>query len=67
MTMTTKPQFMAKRTPFSSQFLPLNNEAQKLCELAKRPYLSSEEVKILLVLGIEISYKEEGENGSVSA
>lgn len=66
MTTTTKPEFIARRTPFSGQFLPLNEEALKLCNLAKRSYLSAEEVKTLVLFGIEVSYHEEEENGSTS-
>ena len=63
MTTVTKPQFKVKWLPFSSKFLPLNDEALKLCALADRPFLWTEEVKSLLIAGIEIDYKEEKEYG----
>lgn len=63
-----KPQFVVKNgKPFGSHLFPRNQEAKRLCEIAEKDYLSSEEAKTLLMLGIEISYLEEEEDGTLSA
>ena len=62
-----KPEFVVKNgKPFETHFFPCNDEAKRLCTLANKGYLTAEETKILTMVGIEISYFEEAEDGILS-
>lgn len=64
--MTSKPEFFAtKDSPFEHRFIPMNEEAQKLCNIANRSYLIAAEIKHLEMIGIEVSYQEK-EDGTLS-